>query len=177
MPNNYSFKNFTDNMAKAIGKDLPISTKHSVELCNFIRGKKISEAKRLLIAIKNKKTAVPFKRYNSDMPHRVGMAAGRYPVKAMTFVLNILESAEANAAEKGLGAENLRIKHICAHQASRPWRYGRQGRRKARRTHIEVVVEEVSPNKAPSEEKELKLLKGGLLKHKTSKDIFNEAKK
>lgn len=157
MSNNYAFKNFTENMAKAIGKDLPVSTKQAVEICNFIRGKKLIEAKRLLAKVIEKKIAVPFKRYNKDMPHRTGrIASGRYPFNTTEHILKLLGGVESNAEDKGLNIDSLAIKHACAHKAARPWRFGRQRRRKARRTHIEIVVEECNNEKVGPELKSKK---------------------
>ena len=68
---------------------------------------------------------------------------GKYPVKAAGIIKKLLESVESNAQFKGLNTSNLIIKHIKADFASRPWHFGRQRRRKMKRTNIEVVVEEV----------------------------------
>jgi large subunit ribosomal protein L22 len=141
---NYATKGMlAEHTAKAVGRSLPISTKMSVEICTFIRNKNIAKAKNLLQAVIDKKTAVPFKRYNHDVGHKKGnIAAGRYPKKACEGILKLLEAVEANAQFKGLNTANLVIKNILANIASRPWHYGRQSRRKMKRTNIEVVVEE-----------------------------------
>ena len=44
-----------ENIAKVVGKDLPISTKLSVEICNFIRYKELRKAKYLLQEIIDEK--------------------------------------------------------------------------------------------------------------------------
>jgi len=51
------------------GKDLPISTKHSIAICNFIRGKKIEESVAKLNEVLNFKRALPMK---GEIPHRKG---------------------------------------------------------------------------------------------------------
>jgi large subunit ribosomal protein L22 len=137
-----------ENVAKAVGVALPISTKQSIEICNFIRRKPLEKAKQMLIDVMNKKIAVPFKRFNDDMGHKRGkIAAGRYPEKSCSHILKLLESVEANAQFKGLNTANLAITHICAQKAARPWHYGRQRRRKMKRTNIEVIVEEKAVEK------------------------------
>lgn len=135
----------TDNehIAKAIGRALPVSTKHSIEICNFIRGKKLEKAKMLLNEVISHKRAVPFRRFNWGVGHRKGkMGAGRYPEKACREILKIVECAEANAQFKGLNTSDIVISHIYANEASRPWHYGRQRRRRTKRTNVEIIVEE-----------------------------------
>jgi large subunit ribosomal protein L22 len=138
----YSFKDLKENMSKASGRDLGISTKKAVEICNTLRGKKLEKAKNYLAGVVELKLAVPMKRFRRDTGHKAGMAAGRYPVKAATAILEILESAESNAQNKGLSTKDMIIVHMCAHTASKPWHYGRKKRQKMKRTHVEVVLAE-----------------------------------
>lgn len=157
MPYKYSAKNYDkENMARTIGSSLPISTKHSIEICNFIRNTNLSKAKNILKDIIEEKKPLPFKRYTGGIGHKKGkIGSGRYPKKASLEIIKILNAVEANAQFKGLNTANLFIKHICANKASRPWHYGRQRRRKMKRTHIEVVVEEkVSKEKEKKEVKQ-----------------------
>ena len=138
----YSTK-ITDNCAKAVGVGLAISTKQSVMICNALRRLPIGKAKKLLEDVTQKKVAIAFTKYNKDMAHRPGpMAAGRYPVKACTEILKLLKSAEANAQFKGLSTGNLHIKHVVAQRGPTTGRFGRHGGN-AKRTHIELVLEEV----------------------------------
>ena len=141
---NYSKKiEAEENIAKAVGISLPISTKQSIEICNFIRRKTLEKAKQIMVDVINKKIAVPFKKFSDNIGHKRGkIAAGRYPKKSCGEILKLLESVEANAQFKGLNTSNLVIIHMCAQKAARPWHYGRQRRRKMKRTNIEVIVEE-----------------------------------
>lgn len=129
-------------MARVVGRSLPISTKFSVEVCNFIRNRSVSEAKGILQRVIEKKQAVPFKYYKRDLSHKRKIGPGRYPEKVASELIKLLESVEANAQFKGLNTSNLQITHINAHMASRPWHYGRKRRRKTKRTHIEIIVGE-----------------------------------
>ncbi|KHO46803.1 MAG: large subunit ribosomal protein L22 [archaeon GW2011_AR3] len=138
----YGMAKFPENYAKAMGRDLPISTKQSIEICKYVQGMRLSRAKSILQDVILGKKAVPFTRHTFDLGHKKGIGPGRYPMKASESILRILNSVEANAQTKGLSANDLVILHIAANKAARPWRYGRQTRRKARRTHIEVVVSE-----------------------------------
>lgn len=142
-----------ENCAKAVGLALPISRKQSVMICKFIRNKNVQIAKKHLADVILKKRAVPFTRFNDDMGHKAGMAAGRYPVKACQHILSLLESAEANAQFKGLSTADLVVLHAGAQKGPDSWRYGRHIRRQAKRTHIEIVLEE---RKAAKKEKQVK---------------------
>lgn len=128
--------------ARAIGRDLPISTKQSIEICNYIRGNKLELAKKKLNSAINKKAAIPFKIFTKDMGHKRNIAAGKYADNACTNILKIVESAEANARNKGMSIGNLVIKAIIANKAARPYRYGRKKRVKMKRTHVEVILSE-----------------------------------
>ena len=143
MPYKYSTQYYNkENMAKAVGRSLPISAKQSVEICGVIRHKYIAKAKELLQNVIDKKRAIPFKRFHKDVGHKKRIGPGRYPVKAAREILKILQMVEANAQFKGLSTANLIIHHINTSVASRPWHFGRQRRRKMKRTNIEVIVEE-----------------------------------
>lgn len=137
----------TDTCAKAVGIALPISRKASVNICRYIKGMNVQDAKELLEDVIELRQAIPYTRYNKDTPHRRGMAAGRYPVKACTHILALLKSAEANAQFKGLSTANLIIKHASAQPGARPVPSGRL-RTQAKRAHIEFVLEEVKKPRA-----------------------------
>ena len=138
----YATKIDKEKNVKAVGLALPISTKHSVEICNYIRGRRVEDAINILEQVMDKKHAIPYKRYKRDLAHKKGIGPGRYPEKSCREIIKVLKSASANAQYKGMSLSNLYIKHICAHLASRPWHYGRHTRRKMKRSHVEVVLEE-----------------------------------
>ncbi len=137
----YSTK-INENCAKVFGSSLPISRKHSFAICKALRKMALPKAKKYMEAVISKKQAIPFTRFTNGLGHRPGMAAGRYPIKACSHILKLLNSVEANAQFKGLSTANLILKHIVAQKASSVLRSGRQ-RREAKRTHIEIVVEEI----------------------------------
>jgi len=146
----------TEEHAKAFFRSLPISTKQSVEISSFIRGKNTKTAKRLLEQVLKHKIAVPFKRFNRDLAHKPGIAAGRYPEKAIKYFTQLLTHVEKNAEEKGLDVEKLFIKHMAAHKASRPFHHGRHIRRKMKRTHLEIVVEPTAESPSTVKSKKAK---------------------
>ena len=135
-------ENNEENTAKAMGRGMPISTKQSIEICNFIRNKPLAKAKTLLNEVLDMKKAVPFKRFAS-VGHKKGkLASGRYPLKATKAILELLESAEANARNQGLSVPDLFVAHIAPNRGRNNWKPGRQGRRKSKSTHIEIILKE-----------------------------------
>jgi large subunit ribosomal protein L22 len=142
----YRYATKIENSAKAVGRFLPISTKKAIEICNMIRGKKADTAAKMLQEVVDKKRAVPIKKFaRGGTGHRKGMGPGRYPEKACKNILAVLKSATANAQAKGMG--HLVIKGINAQRAAKAWHYGRQRRRKMKRTHVEIVLTELKKEK------------------------------
>jgi large subunit ribosomal protein L22 len=136
-------KTNNEHTARVIGRDLAISTKQAIEISKCIRGKSLQKSKAFLHRVLKKTSAVPFTRFNRDMGHKPGpIAAGRYPENSTKAILALLDSVESNAQNKGLDTENLVISSIIPNKASRPSRFGRKRRIRAKRTHVEIVVEE-----------------------------------
>jgi large subunit ribosomal protein L22 len=132
-----------EHFAIAKSLNLPISTKQSVEVSNFIRGKETSKAKMLLNEVLKHKKAVPYNRYNRDTGHKSGnIAAGRYPEKAIQNFLILINSVEANAEDKGLDSKNLIITELKADLGPQNWHQGRMRRRKMKNTHLSIKVME-----------------------------------
>ncbi|MFH0798088.1 MAG: hypothetical protein V1906_01610 [Candidatus Woesearchaeota archaeon] len=61
-----------EHTAMARGMDLPISTKHVIEIGDFISGKTVVRAKTLLKGVIAKTVAVPMKKFNMDTGHKTG---------------------------------------------------------------------------------------------------------
>ncbi|MBI4449115.1 50S ribosomal protein L22 [Candidatus Woesearchaeota archaeon] len=126
--------------AKAVGRALAISPKHSQEICRMLRGMPYAHAKKTLERVLLMEQAVPFKSHYHNLGHRRGkIGPGRYPLLATKEILAIINSAAANAQHQGMSIANLRITHIIAQQGPKVRR--RLGH-KAKRTHIEVVLKE-----------------------------------
>jgi len=145
MKYNYAFEMNKENkeaLVKVVGRDLNISTKQAIEICSFIKKMPLKKARNVLERVEKKKLAIPFKRFTEGAGHKRGMSAGKYPVLASKQFLKLLKALEANAQNKGLSPE-LRIIHACAQQAPRPFHYGRKRRIKMKRTHVELIAEEM----------------------------------
>jgi len=143
-----------ENYATVNGRDLPVSTKHCIEICNFIRGKGLLQSKELLQKAIDQKIAIPFRVHKRDISHKPRKAGpGRYPAKACKAVLGLLESLETNAQNKGLDTASLYLKEIVPNKSSNVWHYGRQRRRKMKFTHIFMKTEERVEKKEAKKEK------------------------
>jgi large subunit ribosomal protein L22 len=140
-----------DRTAIASSRDLRISPKSTREICHFIKGMKLEKAKDVLRDIADLKQPIPFKRYRKKVPHRKGKRgydSGRFPQKAATKLLELLESVEANAEFKGLYSDRLKIIHIAAQRGRIirnyiPRAFGRSSPYFNHLTHVEVAVEEI----------------------------------
>lgn len=115
---------------------LPISMKHSVAVCKFIKNKKIESATADLQQVVVKKKAVPMK---GEIPHRKGkIMSGRFPKKAAEHFIKLLKTLTANANVNELN--NPIISEAIANLAQRP--RGKAGRVKRKRTHVKIVARE-----------------------------------
>ncbi|GIU69303.1 MAG: 50S ribosomal protein L22 [Candidatus Woesearchaeota archaeon] len=142
MKTGYSFQT-KENMAKTSFRNINISTKHAIEIFDYIRGRPLSTAKRLLQQSIDKKRAIPIKRFTNGPGHKPGISSGRYHVKACSMILKALNAVEANAKNKGLAVQDLRLTYAVAQKAGKQWHYGRKRRALFKNTHIELGVEEV----------------------------------
>jgi large subunit ribosomal protein L22 len=144
----YSIKSYNkENMARVSGRSLPISFKQAIEICNFLRNKKVSSAKESLQDVIKHRIAIPMNRFNKDVGHKKGISSGRYPEKASNEILSLINSVESNAQFKGLNTSRLVISHIIANKGAKAIHYGRKRRRQAKRTNLEIIVEERADKK------------------------------
>lgn len=133
--------------AKAMGKELHISPKDSVEICKEIKGMYLEEAQDYLKEVINKEKFVPYSRHDKKRAHRKGKGqdSGAYPEKACKKILEVLENVEANARYKGLALEKLRIIHASAKrgitfQGFQARAFGRGTPSETPTTNLEIVV-------------------------------------
>jgi len=143
----------SEKMARASGRDLHISSKEAIEICSAIRHMELDDAIKYLERVAVKKEGVPYRRFKRNVPHhpeisgRFGIPSGRYPIKASTAILKVLNNARSNAENKGLDTEHLRINHACAQRAMQLRNYiqrafGRSTPYFHPLTHVEIIVEE-----------------------------------
>ena len=139
-----------EKTAKASGREIRVSHKNAREVCKTIKGMTLAHAKEYLKNVIIKKQPVPFTRFRKKAGHRHGIEkafAGRYPIKAAAKVLIVLKGAEANAENKGLDVDRLRIMHAAAYGGMKikrftPRAHGRASPKYDTLTHIEIVLDE-----------------------------------
>ncbi len=139
-----------EKTAKASGRELKVSHKAAREICRFVRGMDLSNAKGYLRDVIAMKKAIPFTRYKKKLGHRRGLVrtfAGRYPIKTSEQILRVIEAAQSNAENKGLDVDRLRIMHSAAYQGMKLKRYtprahGRASPKYETTTHVEIVLQE-----------------------------------
>ena len=135
--------------AQTVALNQPVSTKQSLEIARWLRGRSTEKAKVLLQAVIEKRIAVPYKRFNKKIAHKKQIGPGKYPVKTASLFLKLINEVEANASVKGLNEEALKIHAIVVHKGARNMHHGRQRGRTFKNAHIEIVVEETEKRREP----------------------------
>lgn len=139
----YTYQKFEPKeMVRTVGINLPISTKISVEIAAFIKGKQIDKAIAYLGQVVAEKKAVPFKKRVSDIPHRKGMRTGRFPRKASVYIVDLLNGLKSNAQNQGFDTSKMIIVHAVAQKGAVVFHQGGQ-RTKRKNTHFEIVAKQV----------------------------------
>ncbi len=144
---NYSVDIKDEHSVRAIGRELDISSKDSMELCKILKGMSFEKAEQYLKRVIDLKQAVPYKRYLRIVAHKLNIGPGRFPKKAALRILKTLEKAKSYADTKNLDVENLYIYHIASHKGrvykKRIFRaYGRSTPFDKKTTNIEVILKE-----------------------------------
>jgi large subunit ribosomal protein L22 len=141
-----------DRTAIASGRNLHVSPKQCREVCNAIRGMMLDKAIEFLETVVDEKQWIPYKRHYKKRGHHPGMKkwmAGGHPVKASSHIIRVLKNAEANADNKGLDIDRLRVIHAVTHRGRIYKKYierafGRSSAYFEQTSHIEIVLEEVA---------------------------------
>ncbi|KAL2752294.1 hypothetical protein ACRALDRAFT_1063554 [Sodiomyces alcalophilus JCM 7366] len=138
--------------ARARGAYLRTSFKNARETAQAINGWKLERALAFLENVKEKKEAVPMRRFAGDVGRtaqgkQFGVSKARWPVKSADFLLGLLKNAQANADAKGLDTGNLVVKHIQVNQAPKQRRrtyraHGRINPYMSSPCHIELILTE-----------------------------------
>lgn len=139
-----------DITAKASGRELKVSHKAAREVAKAIKGMDLAQAKEYLRDVMAMKKPIPYARFTKKLGHKGGMekhCVGRYPIKTVERVLRVVKAAQANAENKGLDVDRLRIIHTAAYPGMKIKRYtprahGRASPKYDTTTHFEIVLEE-----------------------------------
>ncbi len=139
-----------EKTVRSSAREIRVSHKSAREICRTIKGMMLTKAKHYLKDVVAKKKSVPYRRFTKKLGHRHGLEkafVGRYPVKAARHVLKVLEGAEANAENKGLDIDRMRIIHASVSQGMKMKRYmpraqGRATPKFETLCHVEIALEE-----------------------------------
>jgi len=138
--------------AKIGTQSAPISTRHSVALCKFIKRKNIEKAIKELEEVVAKTRALPMK---GEFAHRKGkgIMSGKYPQNSTKYFIGLLKSLQSNANANDI--KNPVIVEAIANLAPRP--LGRFGTYTRKRTHITLIAKNIEKqNKKEDKKKENK---------------------
>ncbi|HEX9846497.1 MAG TPA: 50S ribosomal protein L22 [Candidatus Nitrosotenuis sp.] len=146
----YAFQNFDPTKhVRAAVREKSVSHKHAREIAKMIKGLSIEKARDYLQEVISLKRAVPFRRYKNEVGHRsdTGVMSGRYPRKAATEFIKLLDNLEANAEYKGMDLDRLKIVGANTHRGVlikrfTPRAMGRATPKNNVLTHIELVAQE-----------------------------------
>jgi large subunit ribosomal protein L22 len=143
----YSMK-VEEPCARAYGKEMRVSPKDAVQICQAIRGMSLEKAKEYLEEVRKKRKAIPYSTHRKKLAHKKGMkGSGAYPVKAAREILKVLKNAEENAKYKGLDTDKLKIIHASAYKGIRirgifPRAFGRATAFDKPLTNVEIFLKE-----------------------------------
>ena len=143
-----------EKLVKAVGLDLPISPKHAIELCTYIKGKELVKVKAKLNLVIEEKFVMPLSRFDRKRGHKAGhLGPGFYPKKASKHFLNLIKTLEGNAKNQGLNLENLYIQNAMANRAPISWHYSRHRGRRMKRTHVTLFAKQRETKKQQGKKK------------------------
>ena len=118
-----------------------VSLKYAIEICRFIKNKRIGDAIRDLEEVIVKKKHVPMR---GEYAHKhgkgkVASGAGKYPVGASEHFIVYLKSLSGNATQSDMNEPY--VAEASANKAPKPM--GRFGRWERKRCHIRLVAKEL----------------------------------
>ena len=148
----YSFQSYDKTRhVRASIREKDISHKHAREVSVAIKGLSIEKAREFLENVIARKEAVPYRRYKNEVAHRsnirTGFSAGRFPKKAASEFLKLIDNLESNAEYKGMDLDRLRIVSASVHKGTKLQRFqpramGRSSPKFDILVHVELVAQE-----------------------------------
>lgn len=147
----YAFQNYDRTRhVRASIREKTISHKHAREIAVTIKGMSIEKARTYLQDVIRLKRAVPFRRYKNEVGHKsdTGVMSGRYPQKAATEFVKLLDNLESNAEYRGMDLDRLKIINATVHKGRKIQRFtpramGRSSPKINILTHVELVAQEI----------------------------------
>ena len=146
----YAFQNYdTTKHVRAAMREKSISHKHAREISSAMKGLSIEKSRDYLLNVINLKRSIPFRRYKNQVGHKSdpGTMSGRYPQRAATEILRLLDNLESNAEYKGMDLDRLKIINTTVHKGRLLKRFipramGRSSAKNNALIHVEIVAQE-----------------------------------
>ena len=118
-----------------------VSLKYAIEICRFIKSKRIGDAIRDLELVSQKRKVVPMR---GEYAHQKGdgklaSGAGKFPVNASKAFIVLLKSLSGNSTANDM--DEPYVAEAIANKAPKP--AGRFGRWERKRCHIKLVSKEM----------------------------------
>ena len=124
--------------------------KNTRETAAALSGMPLQKAYEYFDNVLEHKQAIPFRRFNGGVGrtpqvNHLGTTQGRWPVKSVKFLRDLLKNAESNAEAKDMDAQTLIIRNIVVQQAPTTYRrtyraHGRINPYRSNPCHIEILL-------------------------------------
>jgi ribosomal protein L22 len=119
------------------GKDLPLSTKEGLHICDMIRYKNIDTAIKMVENVIVKKQVVEMRNREVGHKHGKGIMGARYPINASKEILRLLKNLKATAVYNELDLEKVVLMSCMTNKASRPYK---RGGTRMKRSHVTLKL-------------------------------------
>jgi len=145
MARGYAIETDKKTTARVFGRSLAISKKYSVEAGKTIKGMKLDKAREKLKRVIAAEEPMKFTKYNTSTGHRKGGVIGKYPKNVCIAFVDLLNTLEKNAIDKGLDEKKLVIKYVFT---TKGFRFPRRRKvslsgQRRKNTNIGIVCEEI----------------------------------
>lgn len=148
----YSYKAFDPAIhVRASGREVNISPKAAREICNAVKGMRLTKAITLLEDVSGMRAPIAFRRHKLKVGHRSELnefPTGSYPVKAAKQILSVLRNLQNNCEFKGMDPERVQILQASTSRGRTikdyiPRAFGRSSPNFHVLVHLEFVAREV----------------------------------
>lgn len=119
------------------GKDLPLSTKEGLHICDMIRYKNIDTAIKMVENVIVKKQVVEMRNREVGHKHGKGIMGARYPINASKEIVRLLKNLKATAVYNELDLEKVVLVFCMTNKASRPYK---RGGTRMKRSHVTLKL-------------------------------------
>ena len=119
------------------GKDLPLSTKEGLHICDMIRYKNIDTAIKMVENVIVKKQVVEMRNREVGHKHGKGIMGARYPINASKEIVRLLKNLRATAVYNELDLEKVVLVFCMTNKASRPYK---RGGTRMKRSHVTLKL-------------------------------------